>query len=534
MNITDLIQEMSLEEKIGQLCVPIVQTSEITKDIEAYIKEYRVGMLRYCPNGEYDGNSELVGEPSRYLSAGETAEFLNTLQDMAKIGMFVAVDQEGSIRNDVNRNAALAYSGHMSFGIADDTELTFSIAKAFGEECKAMGINLIQAPIVDVITYNGRKTMKSASFGSDPDLVGRHALAMMQGFQQAGVAAMGKHFPGYGSVATDAHKGLSEIHKDFQQLDRTDIAPMKLLIRHGLNGIMTGHVLTHCVDEEYPATMSHKMITGYLRKELGFEGIVETDAIRMPAIHERYGTKTAVVKAIQAGCDLVLLRGDRQHFEEGYSALYEAVVKGSVPIELVDAALLRIFREKDKIGLLQNKTVNASKADAVVGCRAHRELGQRLAQKSVVLKRSACLPLKSESKVLVISVEPQKLYAAQDPVQCVDMLYQALKPYLPSCKGEVVKLKPSEEEAARIASMLKDYDYVLIATCNALLYPAQAALVNKIVQDKKDKAVVVAMDSPYDEETVPHIQNYICTYGVARASAEEAAKILCGYNKKKE
>ena len=128
----------------------------------------------------------------------------------------------------------------MSFGAANDPELTRKVARAAGEEFAAMGINLVQAPIVDVLTYDGRKTMKSASFGEDVGLVCRHALAMMKGFQEAGIASMGKHFPGYGSVATDAHKGLAEIIKSFEELDRIDIEPMKVLFANGVNGVMTG------------------------------------------------------------------------------------------------------------------------------------------------------------------------------------------------------------------------------------------------------------------------------------------------------
>ncbi len=524
MKIKAIIDSMSLEEKVGQLCVPIVQTQEITQDIEDYIKKYHVGMLRFCPNAEFDGHSEIVGEPNTYLTAAGTAEFLNKMQSMAKIGMFIAVDQEGSIRNDVNRNGALAYSGHMSFGVVDDTELTYQIALATGKEFKAMGINLVQAPIVDVITYEGRKTMKSASFGGDVELVSRHALAMMKGYQDAGIASMGKHFPGYGSVATDAHKGISEIHKSFEDLDSTDIEPMKVLINHGLNGIMTGHVLTHCLDEEYPATMSKKIITDYLRNQLGYDGIVETDAIRMPAIQKRYGTKAAAVKAIQAGCDLVLLRGNYDHFKEGYEALYEAVTAGEISMELVDKALYRILREKDKIGLLDNAFVNANEADAIVGCEAHKKLAAELAERSVKAERQTSFPLKQDEKILVVCVEPQKLLAAQDDIQSIDMLYKAVASEFPNCDGMVVKLQPTQDEIFKVNAMLPQFDTVIVGTCNAFLYESQAKLVQDIVAAKKEKAIVVAMDSPYDCEIVPEVQNYICTYGVARASAEAVVR----------
>ncbi|MBQ4314972.1 MAG: glycoside hydrolase family 3 protein, partial [Lentisphaeria bacterium] len=411
MDIEKLLSSMTLEEKVGQMCVPILQKGELTEDIEKCITQYNVGMLRYCPNAEYDGNSELVGEPNYYYSPSGMAEFMNSIQQKAKIPLFIAVDQEGSIRNDVNRAGAFAYSGHMSFGAAADYDLTYRVAYATGREFAAMGINLVQAPIVDVLTQSGRKTMKSASFGQDVEKVTQHALAMMKGFKDAGIASMAKHFPGYGSVATDAHKGLAEIVKSFEELDATDIAPMKTLFANGVDGVMTGHVLTHCVDDEYPATMSYKMITEYLRNKLGFDGLVETDAMRMPAIQNKYGTGEASVKAVLAGCDLVLLRGDIKHFEDGYFAILEAAKSGKISEDIINAAVRRILTKKNGIGLLDKPCVDPEAADLIVGCEEHKELADELAERSVTLLKGKDLPLAKGADILTVCAEPQKILA---------------------------------------------------------------------------------------------------------------------------
>ena len=527
MDIKKLINEMTLEEKVGQMCVPILQTSEISEDIKKCIVEYKVGMLRFCPNAEFDGHSEIVGEPNVYRTASQMAEFLNSAQRLAKIPLFIAVDQEGSIRNDVNRAGAFAYSGHMSFGAANDTDLTYRVAKATGEEFKAMGINLVQAPIVDVLTYSGRKTMKSASFGEDVLLVCNHALAMMKGFKDAGIAAMAKHFPGYGSVATDAHKGLAEIYKSFEELDNEDIKPLKVLFENGVNGIMTGHVLTHCIDEEYPATMSEKMINGYLRGKLGFDGIVETDAIRMPAIKDRYGTEQASIAAINAGCDLVLLRGNMEHFEEGYFGILNAVKDGTMPVATVDKSVERILKQKNDIGLLDNPFADVEKADGIVGSKSHKEIAKELAKKSVSLLKNKDVPLAKETKVLTVCVEPQKIAATQDEEQCVDMLYKAVKEHYKQADGIVVKMQTTDNEISCVKEKIKEYDAVIVGTCNALLYDGQQKLLDEIFDSKKP-VIVVAMDSPYDIEVAQQAQTYICTYGVAAESARMAAKVICG------
>ena len=531
MSIDEIICKMSLEEKVGQMCVPILQTENITPSIKKFISEYGVGMLRFCPNAEFDGNSEVVGAPNKYRRAGEMAEFLLSVQKLAKIPLFIAVDQEGSIRNDVNRAGAFAYSGHMSFGAADNPELTYQIAKATGQEFYAMGINLVQAPIVDVLTYAGRKTMKSASFGSDTELVCRHANAMMQGFRDGGIAVMAKHFPGYGSVETDAHKGLAEIKKDFNSLEKDDIRPMRELCQNGLNGIMTGHVLTHCLDSEYPATMSKKIITGYLRNSIGFEGIVETDAMRMPAVQNLYTTGKASVLAVNAGCDLILLRGSTEHFEEGYNAILNAVKSGEISTDTIDAAVARILRQKENVGLFSKPLADPISADKIVGCNKHKRLAGILAEKSVSCLKYKDLPLDKDAKVLIICVEGQKIRAAMDNEQSVDMLYRAAKEKFANAAGIVTSMKPDESEIQNVLEAANKYDAVIIGTCNAILYESQAEMVRRILNLNNKTKIVVAMDSPYDYEVLGKIENYICTYGVAAASAKAAIDVILGISK---
>ena len=304
---------------------------------------------------------------------------------------------------------------------------------------------------------------------------------------------------------------------------------MKVLFENGVNGVMTGHVLTHCVDEEYPATMSEKMINGYSRKTLGFDGIVETDAMRMPAIQDRYGTAEASIKAVNAGCDLVLLRGSIDHFEEGYFGILEAAKDGRISIEAINKSVERILKQKNEIGLLDNAYVKAQEADKIVGCAEHKALAKELAQKSVSLLRGEDLPLEADKKILTICVEPQKMAAAMDEIQCVDMLYEAVKESYANTACIVVKMQTEEKEIEVVKAKIQDYDVIIIGTCNAILYEGQQKLIKEIL--KSDKTVIaVAMDSPYDIEVMPQIKNYICTYGVAAQSAYAAVDVIAKRN----
>lgn len=532
--IENIISNMTLEEKVGQLCVPILQKGEITQDLISYVCDYHVGMLRYCPNAEFDNSSEVVGKPNKYFSPSEMADFINSIQKMSKIPLFFAVDQEGGSRNDINRAGAFAYGGHMQFGAADDVSLTYEVALATAREFASMGINLVQAPIVDVLTYDGRRTMKAATFGDSTKKVCEHSLAMMKGFRDGGIAVMAKHFPGYGSVATDAHKGIAEIIKDFQSLDSEDIEPMKQLFENGLNGVMTGHVITHCIDDKYPATVSEKVITNYLRKTLGFDGIVETDAMRMPAIQKLYGTAKASVMAIKAGCDLVLLRGNMEHFKEGYEAILDAAENGEILIEQIDSSVKRILLQKDKINLLEKPFVNAQKSQEIVGCEKHKELAQRLADNSVAVLKGKGTLLSKEDRILVVCCEPQKIRAAEDEIQCVDMLEKAVKRYFENTDGIMVSLSHGEDDIAKVAKMLekKNYDAVVFGCCNAIIYESQCELA-KFLRSCFSKMVIVAMESPYDVEIMPEADLFISTFGVSAQSMDTAARIMCGKHSSK-
>ena len=522
-----MIKNLSLEEKIGQMCVPILQSGEITEDVRKYIVDYKIGMLRFCPNAWFDSLSEIIGEPNKYRTASEMAEFTNEIQNLAEIPLIIAVDQEGSTRNDVNRAGALAYSGHMSFGAADDVDLTYKIAYAAGKEFRAMGINLVQAPIVDVLRYEGRQTMKAATFGQDQNKVKEHAVAMMKGYQDAGIGAMAKHFPGYGSIATDAHKGIAEITKIKDLFIQEDVFPLKAVIESGVDGIMTGHAITHCIDKDLPATVSKKMITGFLRETLNYDGIVETDAMRMSAIQSLFGTEEASIMAVNAGCDLVLLRGDFQHFIEGYEAILEAVRSGKIKMSRIDEAVGRILKLKEKLKLFDNKLSDPEIAKNTVGCSDHRKITAELAEKSITTLKGADLPLSTSDKIAVVSVTPQKIGATLDKEQNIEMLINAIKAKAQNVKGLMVKLSPDEADIKAALSFVMDSDVIILGVCNTVIYKVQKALVDALYNTGK-KLVVVAMDSPFDIEEYPYVKNYVCTYGVANDWMIAAANVIFG------
>lgn len=531
------ILSLPLAKKVGQVCSPIFQSSALPDHLREFVAEYGVGFVRYCINAFYDNHSRVVDRPNPYLTPESNAALLNSLQELSLsrgsgLPLVIGVDQEGGTRNDLNRYGALVFGSHLSFGCADDVALTEEAAYFTGRQMRAIGINLVQAPITDVFSYEGRKTMKAASFGEGPGLVTRHSLAMMRGYHRAGLAVMIKHFPGYGATAVDAHKGMAEVTKSFAELEAHDNVPIRALLAAGADAVMTGHVIVESMDpERAPATVSRPIIQGYLREQLGFEGVVETDAMRMSAIQEKYGTARASVMALQAGCDVLLLRGDADHFLDGYRAVYDAVKSGALPEAVLDAALLRIHRLRGRIKLHENAVVPAAEAARPFADEAARRCAQTIAERSVVVLRDTAkrLPLQPAAgeRVAVISPRPQKLDGADDPVQSEDMLVRAVREQFAGAEGLLVELTPTEADLNAARELCARADHVIVGSINAINFAGQPELVAACLASGKP-VVVVAMESPYDLDTYPAAETCVCALGASNEAMRAAARIISG------
>ena len=528
---------LPLARKVGQVCSPIFQSSAPTDELKGFITEYGIGFVRYCPNAFYDNHSRVVGQPNTTLTPSTNAALLNNLQTLSLssgsgLPLVIGVDQEGGTRNDLNRYGALVFGSHMSFGCVDDPALTEEAAYLTGQQMRALGINLVQAPITDVFSHEGRCTLKCASFGEDPALVTRHALAMMRGYQRAGLAVMIKHFPGYGATAVDAHKGLAEVTKPLPDLEAHDNVPVRALLQAGAEGVMTGHVVIEAMDPaRLPATLSEPIIRGYLRGTLGYEGVVETDAMRMNAIQECFGTGKASVMALQAGCDVLLLRGDSNHFLDGYRAVYDAVKSGTLSETILDEAILRIHNLRQKIGLYERALVPEDSANEPFQSEAAVKCAQSVADRSVVVLRDAAglLPLKLSpgEKLGVIHPRPQKLDGANDPIQCEDMLIQAVCERFPEARCYLTELVPTDADLAAAREMCDACDTIIVGSINAINFEHQPELVDVCLRSSK-RVIVVAMESPYDLGMYPNVMTCLCTLGASRAAMTSAVRVLTG------
>lgn len=345
--IAEKIAAMTPEEKAAQLFVitpeALTEYSLVTIAGDATkeaLNEYPVGGLVYLS--------------ANLQSKQQVQDMLKGVQKMSmdRVGLplFLCLDEEGGTVARVASNPEFGITdvGNMSeIGAAGDTNKAGQAGETIGTYLAELGFNVDFAPVADVLGSPDYELLKYRSFGSDPQLVSDMALALRRGLEHHGVQAVYKHFPGHGFASGDSHEGYVQVTKSLSELKATDLVPYQNAIRDGLSWIMVGHIsLPNATEDELPASLSPEIITKLLREEMGYDGIVITDAMEMGAIAENYSSAEASVKAIEAGCDMILMPGD---FRAAYDAVLEAIKSGRISQERLDASLTRILRNKNNI-----------------------------------------------------------------------------------------------------------------------------------------------------------------------------------------
>ncbi|MGH6804730.1 MAG: glycoside hydrolase family 3 protein, partial [Methyloceanibacter sp.] len=259
------------------------------------------------------------------------------------------------------------------------TELAYAAAATIAKELRAVGVNMNMAPVLDVNSNLDNPVIGDRAFGTTPDVVCELGLATAAGLQDNKVVACGKHFPGHGDTNTDSHKELPVVEASRERLEAIEFPPFRRAVQRGVASMMTAHVLYPALDPELPATLSPTIVTDFLRQELRYDGVVLTDDLEMHAIIDHYGVEDAAVRAVLAGCDVLLICKDRDREIAAFEAVEHAVASGAISAERLDLSAARIARLKDRF-VTPYKPVTVSDAKLVAGCRTHQSLLRTIEQ----------------------------------------------------------------------------------------------------------------------------------------------------------
>ncbi len=407
------IKKMSLEDKVGQLLVSSFQSNFISTDSDAFetlakaVRDYHVGGFHVFGASEL-APPVLLNPTYGTVTLGqplEAASILNRLQALSTVPLLNTADFEAGVGFRIM--GATSFPRAMAFGAARDEQLAFDAGRVTGEEARALGVHVNFAPVVDVNNNPRNPVINTRSFGEDPALVSRIASAYIRGLQSAGVMATLKHFPGHGDTDVDSHLGLPVIRHPRERLEKIELPPFKAGIAAGAEGVMTGHIEMPAFDPTpaTPTTLSQPIVTGILRKELAFQGLIYTDSMGMQGVTNMYGPGEAAVRAILAGNDVVLHSPDDG---AAFAGIRDAVTSGRIPQAQVDASVERIIRAKARAGLHTSKTVSLEALPYIVGTRANQAVADAVSQRSITLIKDARTQVPStvsrDAQVLYLSV----------------------------------------------------------------------------------------------------------------------------------
>jgi beta-N-acetylhexosaminidase len=425
----------------------------------------------------------------------------------------IAIDEEGG---DVTRLAyeyGSPYPGNTALGAVDDVGLTEKVHFAIGQDLAALGVNLNLAPCADVLGSVDSPAIGTRSFGSSTGLVARHTAAAVRGLQSAGVAACAKHFPGHGSTGTDSHLTLATVSGSMAVIRERDLPPFTAAIRTGAAAVLPGHLRVPELTGDLPATLSAAALTGLLRGELGFTGVIISDALEMQAIRDTYGIPGGAVLAIAAGVDLLCFGQDTDEamYQAVRQALADAVADGSLPLSRLEDAADRVAALRATLPTKPPSGIAASPADsASPGGPAAPGIGLVAARRAIRL--TGPRPVLTEP--LIIEVEPRENIAA-------GQFGWGLGPWAPL--GSVRRIDEADvSDASGIVAAAVGRSLVVVVR-DAHVDERTVALITALLTARPD-TVLVEMGLP--RWRPPEGTTYLATYGASRACAQAAAELL--------
>ncbi|KHF36803.1 putative lipoprotein YbbD precursor [Paenibacillus sp. P1XP2] len=521
------LSTMTLEQKIGQMFICGFHSLVPDDQIKKLIQEHHLGGVIYFRRN--------IGDPEQVANLSASLQKLSA--DQGNLPLWIAIDQEGGMVARIDHKRVSRIPGNMALGATGNPDYSYEVSRVSAEELLQLGINMNFAPCLDVNNNARNPVIGVRSFGEDPERVAEHGVAVIKAFQEKGLSAAAKHFPGHGDTNVDSHMGLATVEHDLDRLQQVELKPFIEAIRAGVDVIMTAHVIFPAIEpERIPATLSRPVLTGLLREDLAYDGIIVTDCLEMHAIAKFFGIGEGAVKAIEAGADVVLVSHTLNDQIEAIEAVKHAVRTGRISEKTIDAAVTRILALKNK-RLAGLKTSDAPAPAVFVERHEKPEVDRLLKEislKSVTLvKDRGQLPLQAEAPVLVIWPELRSETQVDEPWTEFVTLGDALSSHLEQVQEIVVSAEPDEQEIERALSAAAGFSQVVLVTYTAgsALPEGQRLLAEKLMEQKHDKLVAASTRNPYDLNEIPSMPAYLCCYENTPYFMEALASVLAGKSK---
>ncbi len=521
------LRQMTVEEKVGQLLFTTYHGSFTATDSETYAK------MMHDINDLHVGGFITIthGSPLGIVKdqAYPTAVLANQLQSKSKLPLLIGADYERGTA--MRQDEGTSFPTAMAVAAAGNPKDAYTMGKITALEARAVGVQWIYAPVCDVNNNPGNPIINTRSFGENPASVAEFVSEFIRGVEENGALPTAKHFPGHGDTATDSHIDLPTIKADRTRLENLELVPFRAAIAAGVGSVMTGHLNVPAFepDPNTPATLSPNILTDLLRKQLGFQGLVITDALDMGGITVRYAPGEAAIRAFLAGSDALLMPPVP---DAAYQAVLAAVKSGRISQERLNASLRRILQAKARLGLNKNRLVDVASLNEKFGKTSWQETAQEISDRGITLLRDRqhLLPLDGTKPMRGLLVN---LYSDPEPYPGED-----LEPQLRSRFDSLVTLR-ADTKFAR-AETLKlpspdSYDVVVLALFvrvsdrkGDIDVPAdQIPVIDQIYKSGKP-VITLGFGSPYLIERFPQAETWLSAFGISDVAQISMARALFG------
>ncbi len=559
--IRRVLGKMTLEEKAGQCFTFSWRSSILTPAIIETIERLHAGGLRVEPYTTESARAQYYGKtlrekhyekppgyfdiaethftakhPGPYIRPDEYARRLNRLKEIAfkrpcGVPLHVALDYEGAIVNDYQHGGLSGFPAQMGLAATGDTELVYQAGKAIARQLSAIGVTMIHSPVCDVNTNPDNPEINFRAFSGDSQEAAQYCVCFARGLREGGLVPTAKHFPGRGAAESDAHHDLEVIPLDKGRLHSVELAPYKELIKEGLPGaVLCAHSVYPAYEKDLPGSLSRRVITGLLREELGFEGVITTDALGMGAIINKWGVPRACVMALKAGANLLLVKSDDAVKAQSFFQVKQAAEDGELSEDQLNDSVRRVLAMKYDQGLFENGGLaDPEKTGKTAADEGIKFTARDAAERSLILlrDRAGLLPLKREQKVMVIEQVKPVEFITND-IHCHAHIFnEAMAGKSRNIINADCQFIAPAEEISYLIEAANGAD--IVAATNFYwrhFGRANNALIKALIAS--GKKVVVVTNTPYEAGIPKEAETALCTFSAMPESLRAAAGFLYG------
>jgi beta-N-acetylhexosaminidase len=495
------------------------------EEVRKWVEDDRVGGLVLS-----------IGLPLSYAAK------LNELQVRSRVPLLIASDMENgpgmrlgniyALPSLLSQGGGTVFPPVMALGATGSEDLAYKLGQVLGSEARAIGVHMVFGPVLDVNSNPLNPIINTRSFGERPDLVGRLAKAYIRGARSKGLMSTGKHFPGHGDTDVDSHLDLPTIRADRAHLDSIDLPPFRAAVGEGIDAIMTAHIAVVGVEGENagPATLSRGFMTGVLRDEMHFGGLLFTDAMTMGGVAKRYGATEPLIMALEAGADVLLMP---RSVPDAIETVLKAVNSGRLTQSRIDASVRRVLTAKARAGLVHGRLVDLNAVDRIVDIPEHTRIAEEVAERSITLAQDrgnlVPLPRDSAKKILIVT------YADASDLVAGRAFNSIVTERLPGAATVRVDDRTNDAEYGALGARADSADLLVVS---AYVSPrefsgtvgAQAGFsqfVERFALSGKP-TIVLSFGSPYLLSAFPSVSSYLLAWGGSPVSQRAAALAILG------